>query len=139
MERATTSRRALLRAASTAVAYATGAAIVGTGMALAGEVHGETLAAPAVSTAKWDAAMARFQQADAAFEAVKHDDVLSDDALDHYSECQWKAMETPAPHMKALKWKLDYLLEGERSTASWGAEYVRPVLDDIARFAAQEG
>ena len=49
MDRAITSRRALLRAASTAIAYTAGAGIVAGGIAMVPEAHGATTAATAAT------------------------------------------------------------------------------------------
>lgn len=45
-------------------------------------------------------------------------------------------MKTPAPHLPALRWKLEQLLEIEDDgmSASWSERLVRPVLADIARL-----
>lgn len=65
MDRVTTSRRALLRAASTAVAYASGAAIVTGGMALATNAKGETLGMTPFRLAE-----ARYRAAEKHFNAI---------------------------------------------------------------------
>lgn len=47
-----------------------------------------------------------------------------------------KLVQTPAPHLPALRWKLEQLLEIEDDgmSASWCERLVRPVLSDITRL-----
>lgn len=53
-----------------------------------------------------------------------------------HDEIWTELMRTPAPHLSALRWKLERLLEIEDDgmSASWCERLVRPVLADIARL-----
>ena len=50
------------------------------------------------------------------------------------------AFEMPSPHMAALLWKMQEVLEIEPDgfTASYSAAGIKPVMDDAARFASAE-
>lgn len=59
---------------------------------------------------------------------------------DEYAAAINAALEMPAPHMGALLWKLQYFLqiESDGYTASWRADGIKPLFDDVARFASTE-
>lgn len=50
--------------------------------------------------------------------------------------CEVRLMETPAPHGRALLWKIDHLVhgEGDGTTPSWSIDYVEPMLADARRL-----
>ena len=50
------------------------------------------------------------------------------------------ALVMPSPHMGALLWKLQHFLaiEPDGYTASWRADGIKPLFDDVARFASAE-
>lgn len=103
--------------------------------------------------AAWDAAQWRINLAkadgdrlNAALKAMPegegrtavHDAVCVND--DEYAAAINAALEMPAPHMGALLWKLQYFLQIEPDgyTASWRADGIKPLFDDVARFASTE-
>ncbi|MEN2746454.1 hypothetical protein [Sphingomonas sp. T9W2] len=67
-----------------------------------------------------------------------HDAVCAND--DEYAAAIDAALGMPSPHMGALLWKLQYFLEIEPDgyTASWRADAIKPLFDDVARFASTE-
>lgn len=102
------------------------------------------ISAPAVaanaSTRAWDVAFAEWKRAhDLAFN--EHFDVTQDDARCLAESEAWaRLMRTPAPHMKALHWKIDYLWgdnDGDEYSATWCADIVRHVVADSKRLSGQ--
>lgn len=59
---------------------------------------------------------------------------------DEYAAAIDAALEMPSPNMSALLWKLQYFLQIEQDgyTAQWRADGIKPLFDDVARFAASE-
>lgn len=60
---------------------------------------------------------------------------------EQFVDAQSEVMNTPAPHLSALRWKLDQILVLEHSddsdggsTPSWTRKYVAQTFDDIARL-----
>lgn len=105
------------------------------------------------TVAAWDAAQWRINLAKAngdwlhsAYKAMPDGEGRNDvhDACrvndDEYAAAIEAALEMPSPHMNALLWKLQYFLEIEADgyTASWRADGIKPLFDDVARFAASE-
>lgn len=60
-------------------------------------------------------------------------------ASEVHDEVWAELMKTPAPHLSALRWKLERLLEIEDDgmSASWCERLVLPVLADIARLLGE--
>jgi hypothetical protein len=100
------------------------------------------LVAPAVaakaapSTAAWDAAFAEYQETIANCERCE----WSWESTDIEGAAWRKLMEVPAPHAKALHWKLDYLfgndMDKDGYCASWRADIVAFTVADAKRLAA---
>lgn len=68
------------------------------------------------------------------------DDVFErlESLCDQFSDSQSVLMKMPAPHLHALRWKLDHILQIEHeddksrgSLPAWSAEYVGQMLTDI--------
>ena len=83
-------------------------------------------------TAAWDRAFARWKAADLT------SDLIDEAAIDA-EHAAWRALIfTPAPHVAALSWKLQFLF-GECTTDgycdSWATEIVNAVLADARRLA----
>ena len=108
------------------------------------------IAAPAVNAAPstaWDQAMARFQaikaEHDAAWAAFTGNPDANADRMqalaDAYCEAEDALMEMPAPNARALQWKMETVFNpgSDGFTDSWRADYVKPLLDDIARLAGR--
>lgn len=90
----------------------------------------------AAKRAVWNDALARYTEANKAWEAV--DLRVEDDAAAAQADYDaWMGLfETPAPDWHALAWKASHLLDlGDRkSSNSWDSSVVRPVLADLERL-----
>lgn len=150
-------------------------------VALAATIPASAMSAPA-DRRQWEFAMARYAQADAAYEAYKrgtydpaqeteqafekahgvvhelpnyfekrrdlwathgtahrvpdHVDERLDALCSHCSDLQDAVMQTPAPDLAALRWKLDRLLVDDctECTSAWSYNYVAQALADMARL-----
>lgn len=105
---------------------------------------------PATGTAAaWDAAQwnyaalrAAAQAADRFYTFAPSDETYR--AMEEAGEAEEAAhtalMEMPAPHGRALLWKLLHVLEvgSDNHTNSWRVDVIKPVIDDAARFAASD-
>lgn len=75
---------------------------------------------------------------------AKHGMDQADDASDKLGDdmaaAYFAAVDTPAPHLAALRWKLEYLLADDStdSVPAWSMDYVRQTLADIAALLPQE-
>lgn len=120
-----TTRRALIGGAGLA-----GVALIAPAIAAA------TTSAVPVSSADWDRNFAAYERTRLAADATGWDFKESDAEGD-----AWQIlMDTPAPHAKALHWKLDYLFghPGKFSDGycdSWKQEIVALVVKDALRLA----
>lgn len=97
--------------------------------------------------ARWNAAMARFDAAKAAAdECNRRADAGDASALaqldglaDAESDRRWDVINTPAPDLAALRWKLDYVLEGDKEgyTQSLNLAHLRQLPADMARLMGE--
>ncbi|MBM7406930.1 MULTISPECIES: hypothetical protein [Sphingomonas] len=108
---------------------------------------------PALATlltpAQWDAALARYEQIQGverkAKEALERARTAYDqarlEALSAEGQCaaaRDELLDSPAPHLRALHWKLTWYLGAapDGTTFPWSAEDVASVFADAARFAS---
>lgn len=131
-----------MSAALTRRAALTGAAA---SLAVVG-IAAATVAAPfaitaSSSPAEWDAAFARWNEAQTAYFGLPlNTDRETDTRLMNREHEAWRALfETPAPHIGALHWKLHFLFGDEEVDGEWDPAITRRVLADAARLAKQEG
>lgn len=97
--------------------------------------------------ARWNAAMARFEAAKAeADECVHLADVGDatalerlDELADTESDRRWDVINTPAPDLAALRWKLDYVLEGDGGnyTQSLNLARLQQLFADMTRLMGE--
>jgi hypothetical protein len=97
------------------------------------EAHGVEVGRPGWCERR-DALTARFGSAHEVPSAI--DDEF-DRLVDVASDLECAVMETPAPDLAALRWKLDRLLEPDdpdASTPCWNKDYVRQTIEDYQRL-----
>lgn len=83
--------------------------------------------------AAWDSAIAKLQAFEVAFEAHPDPD---DDMLDAWGDTVSDVMKMPAPDRRALRWKLDRVLEidADGYTTSFSRDYVEQTIADCRRL-----
>ncbi len=101
-------------------------------------------AAAASPVTAWDRLMAEcraaedeYRRADSYYSPRSEAGDAKVEALcDRFCELEDRLMAMPAPHLSALRWKLDKLLviEADRMTTSWSGRYVAQTRRDIARL-----
>lgn len=118
-----TTRRALIGGAGLA------------GVALIAPAIAATTNPPINSTAAWDAAFAEHQATVANCDRCE----WSFESTDIENVAWHKLMAVPAPHAKALHWKLDYLFgsptDEDGYCASWRSDIVALVVADAERLS----
>lgn len=99
------------------------------------------IASPSVAwdrlMAQRDAAEVEYRSADTFYNPgsdVEFDRL--DQLCERFCNLEDQLMQMPAPHLRALRWKLDLLLrdDEDRTTASWATSYVEQTRRDIARL-----
>lgn len=95
----------------------------------------------------WDRLMIERDRAEAAYRNADRfynpETEVSGDHLDavceQYCNLEDRLMAMPAPHHRALRWKLEKLLEVEtdHSTPSWAWHYVKQTAADIQRLLVE--
>lgn len=86
---------------------------------------------------KWDQALTRYRQAEAALAAAPHADDATFDRLLGQVLCTLKRLlRTPAPHLPALATKLDLLVAHEAWELTFAAPSLAALRQDARRLAA---
>ncbi|MBB3862225.1 hypothetical protein GGQ88_003523 [Novosphingobium hassiacum] len=83
----------------------------------------------------WQIAMQHFLQAEAEYQRVAPlgDVAAQDDACNAYSDARWDLIRMGAPDLPALRWKLDYILEGSNGSLDpYGLDHLTQIKRDIA-------
>lgn len=117
---------------------------------------GAALASPVAASplSPWQMAMARFEAAQAAEQAYERDvwnpafpadptpEAIAAE-MARLSACAWEAEEaliaTPAPHLSAVVWKIEYARGLWAEFDGWPDHWWRHVLMDLSRLAASQG
>lgn len=107
------------------------------------------VAYPSVDRTAWDSAMRDLetitQRRDAyrahlnreygAKAAPYEQEVQYDDLTDTMVEAESVLVNTPAPNLSALRWKLEHLLESDGvATSPWSPDYTKQTMADIRRL-----
>jgi hypothetical protein len=109
---------------------------------LAGEGHWWNASDPEKPKAKFRAALDSVQAYRDAYAANYRDSGLEDadrrfeEFGEAVSEAEWALMDTPAPDLAALHWKLEFLFadDGTDACSAWSSNALAPTLPDIARL-----
>lgn len=89
----------------------------------------------------WQAGMNHFLKAEAEYKRIADlgDDVAQDEACNAYSDARWDLIKMPAPNLPALRWKLDYILEGSHGSLDpYDLGELVQINRDIARLMGGE-
>lgn len=85
----------------------------------------------------WKAGMQRFLKAESDYQDAARgtDEEAEDGACDAYSDARWNLIHMPAPDLGALRWKLEYLLEGSNGSIDpWELTALEQTMRDIRRL-----
>jgi hypothetical protein len=88
------------------------------------------LTVPSDARQRWDGLIKRY-------EAVEADDSTTDENIDLAGDLIIEIMATPAPHVGAVRWKLDHILAEKDGPAAYSPDFVEQLIVDYRRFLGE--